>query len=100
MIPKPTFDGHGGITEDTAAAIATYQGDETAWLDYITGVWNLHYGWSNRTSSDDTITWEFVTGGWSGNDSIIRAMQDNAVMWPNCWESSHRGGKYVFTVDR
>jgi len=40
--------------------------------------------------------WELHTGGWSGNEEIIRAMQDNRVWWGMFWESSRRGGHYEF----
>ena len=39
----------------------------------------------------------FATGGWSGNESIIHAMQEN-IMWKLRWISSHRGGKYGFEL--
>jgi hypothetical protein len=36
------------------------------------------------------------TGGWSGNESIIDAMQNNHIFWAFYWELSERGGHYVF----
>lgn len=36
------------------------------------------------------------TGGWSGNESIIGAMQKNRMVWNFLWEQSRRGGHYVF----
>jgi len=42
--------------------------------------------------------WEFHTGGWSGNESIIEALQDNGLFWILCWVMSSRGGHFVFEV--
>ena len=38
------------------------------------------------------------TGGWSGNEEIIGAMQNNFIFWSVCWEEHHRGGHYRFTL--
>lgn len=38
------------------------------------------------------------TSGWSGNEQIIGAMMDNTLFWMFCWESSQRGGHYVFKL--
>lgn len=40
------------------------------------------------------MTYEIGTGGWFGNEDIIKAMQDNYIFWSICWQSS--GGYYVF----
>lgn len=40
--------------------------------------------------------WEISTGGWSGNEDIIEAMQDNQVFWSLHWLESRRGGHYKF----
>lgn len=36
------------------------------------------------------------TGGWSGHEDIVHALQKNQVLWMMTWESSRRGGHYVF----
>lgn len=44
----------------------------------------------------DGNRWEFVTGGWSGNESIIGAMERNEALYMLAWESSHRAGRHTF----
>ena len=38
------------------------------------------------------------TGGWSGNEDLIEAMQANVMVWSLCWVQSRRGGHYVFEI--
>ena len=38
------------------------------------------------------------TAGWSGNETIIRAMQKNIMMWQLNWVQSRRGGHYIFEL--
>lgn len=51
-----------------------------------------HYGSVERVGNFMQIT----TGGWSGNESVIDALQENVIFWTLYWESSHRGGMHVF----
>ena len=42
---------------------------------------------------------ELHTGGWSGNEEIIMALQEN-VFWLLYWEKSIRGGHYYFEIPK
>ena len=36
------------------------------------------------------------TLGWGGNESLIRSMQKNEMLWGSTWKSSRVGGHFVF----
>lgn len=38
------------------------------------------------------------TGGWSGNESIIVALEKNFLFWSMYWNKSQRGGHYWFEI--
>ena len=44
--------------------------------------------------------WEVATGGWSGCEDIIGALEENSMFWLFCWVSSKRGGYFEFETGR
>ena len=63
-----------------------------ALLDYIEPRWE--YGdWGFKRTKHKL---ELHTGGWSGNEDIIAALQENFPFWAMYWLCSRRGGHYTF----
>lgn len=64
-------------------------------MEYVEELWKYaDVGYWNR----DCGSYRISTGGWSGNESIIGALQENRMFWGMCWISSKRGGHYVFEI--
>lgn len=80
--------------------------DLLGWFAYVRAVgnyWPNGGGWREHDGADDAFkkpqrSYRIATGGWSGNEDIIRAMEENLVCWISTWQSSHRGGLYIFSV--
>lgn len=107
MDKHPTFDANGYPTEETKLAIKEWEfQDASGWLQYVREAWDYRYGeiWEENCLTKMTTGWEvcralkMATGGWSGNEEIVSAMQENFALWGLLWESSHRGGLEVFKV--
>lgn len=68
--------------------------DADAMMAFIKERWEYaEWGWIQRGR-----VYMLHTGGWSGNESIIYAMFDNLLFHSMCWQSSRRGGHYVFKL--
>jgi len=61
---------------------------------YIQSIWH----WDDYAIKHDISHYELHTGGWSGNESIIAAMKDNAVLWSFACDIERRGGHYYFSM--
>lgn len=64
--------------------------------------WQAEWGFDlDRTSTyskSPALRLELHTGGWSGNEEIIGALQANLLFWALYWEKSERGGHYTFKI--
>lgn len=93
---SPEFDKDGYPTEATLEAIKQWPHTDFAGLmDFCGEAWRYPDYW-DRTFNGRRI--EAHTGGWSGNESIVTALQDNFIFWTICWMESKRGGHFVFEL--
>jgi len=81
----------------------------TELMDFVCGLW-LYAGYGYWSMEKDVTihdlptykkvcdVYHISTAGWSGNESIIRALEKNWMFWTFCWQQSRRGGHYIFHV--
>jgi hypothetical protein len=63
-------------------------------MEFVKELWHFgDWGWKQKRR-----IYYISTGGWSGNESIITAMQQNWIFWVLCWVQSRRGGHYIFEL--
>lgn len=91
----PTFDRDGYPTDETTECIANIEAwpwdRYDAWIEFCRAAYAEGRGWIRETPP----TLVFVTGGWSGNESVIGAMEQN-FMFKWYWRGSKRGGLHVW----
>ncbi len=75
-------------------------GSDAWWADlmeYVEGLWDASgVGCYTRNGR----TWTLHTGGWSGCEDILVALQKNFLFWSMCWVSSRRGGHVVLRLPK
>ena len=86
-------DEHGNVTDYAVNVISRWPADDwDGLLEFLNDVWNHTYG--KMIFSAATV--EFITGGWSENEQILSALQENYAIHSRDWFSSHRGGRSVY----
>jgi hypothetical protein len=83
--------------------------DLPALMAFVADLW-FDYGWFRccptkimfdgrlEDDPDDGHRWCCATGGWSGNEEIVSALERNTMFWALCWAASLRGGYFEFEV--
>ena len=102
------LDDDGYPTDGALEVIELWHWDDVAgWFKFIENIWHLRsWGWSEGEEDHDwnkdekVYRFNISTAGWSGNESIIHAMQRNHMMWCITWVQSRRGGHYIFELEQ
>ena len=84
-------------TDEELQAIEDFAGTPREMTEYLRSIWHWDMVSHEPAESDfgPVIRVRLVTGGWSGNESIVSALE-KTMYWMIGWESSHRGGLTVF----
>lgn len=104
LLQEDMLDDDGYPTEAALKVVELWHwNDSVGWFEFIKSIWHLaSWGWSEGEVDHDWDKGEKVyrytisTAGWSGNESIIRAMESNNMFWHTTWVQSRRGGHYIF----
>ena len=65
-------------------------------LDYVRELWK--YDDRFVLTGKRVLRLYLSTGGWSGNESIIGALEQNLFFWSLCWVKHIRGGHFWFEI--
>lgn len=102
---EPNFDSDGYPTEETLDAIKSwpYKQGYLELMAFCKACWAYPDYFYQDDAKDETFgtpvaKYYISTGGWSGNESVIDALQENKIFWALCWVQSRRGGHYIFEV--
>lgn len=97
-MPKTTFDEDGYPTDETLENIKQWPHKDSfnGLVEYVQGAWNHGYGYMIQGDGKFTL----VTGGWSGNESIVDALLENPLFWAKYWKASFRGGSFDFDLPK
>lgn len=86
-------DSDGYPTEEELEKLRTWKyEDPRGALEFARSCWwAADWGWPS-------LEGEVSTGGWSGNESIISALQENFLIWHQVWHATRRGGHYILRL--
>lgn len=105
----PAFDEDGYPTEESLNHIAKFDIlNGRAFLSFSERCFSKYYGsWKELKDSPYSNpeincgkpfqALRIATGGWSGNESVVSAMESNPI-WGLLWKASFSGGLYILEL--
>lgn len=102
------FDDDSYPTDNILDFLTTYaisSENLVEFINHIKNTWKYDdWGFVINMHTDETgETYKCLnlhTGGWSGNEDVICALERNIVFWGIAWSESRRGGHYRFDLSR
>jgi hypothetical protein len=71
-------------------------GDLFGLAEFVGSIWHWP-DWGYKITGKRVKRMQLHTGGWSGNESIIEALEQT-TFWMVCWTRTDRGGHYYFVI--
>jgi len=101
-LPENFFDNEGYPTGEILIWIKNFDPEKTDWNDFIKVLeniwWGAGWGFVFKRKYKNKRTLELHTGGWSGNEDIIRALRSNIFFFPMTWQKTYVGGHFYFSI--
>lgn len=76
------------------------------WFEFIHSMWYASdWGWQSEVvphrfrEGRNVMKFDVSTAGWSGNESIVKSMQKNEMLWWKTHYQTRRGGHYIFELE-
>jgi len=83
-------------SEVTLEQIRTHSIEEESSLPALVA---SHWHYAERAAETSPGLWVFSTGGWSGNEDLLEAMQGSPAWWMLSWEALYLpGGLLIVAV--
>lgn len=90
---EPTFDKDGYPTEETLKAVREWPCEDFEGLiAFMKRAWQ----WPEFIQPLPQGGYSFSTGGWSGNEDLMQALEENRPVYFMYWYASLRGGHYEY----
>jgi hypothetical protein len=99
-LPEALFDKHGYPSKCSLKVIVNWCPSQCPIEDilaFMKSLWNHDYG-SFNLKGHLVLKLHLATGGWSGNESIINAVDRNTYLHYG-WQKSERGGAHWYKWD-
>ena len=95
------MDIDGYPTEETLNTIKNCdltKFDIKTFLDYVGSNWKYAEDGGFVLKGKKVMTLVLHTCGWSGNEEVINALQQNKLFFALYWQKTERGGHYYFKI--
>lgn len=97
--PEDLVDEDGYPTAKAIATVVNWDWNLLPELfAFMKSLWRYPEAFDMETDEKGVTTYAVSTIGWSGNESLIAALEKNTMAWTLSWKSSTRGGHYVFEL--
>jgi hypothetical protein len=100
------FDSDGYPTDKTLREVRRYSGPALDFFHSLkAGWWHGETGVRESSNARDRfgrriVRFRLHTWGWSGNESLIEAMEKNLMLHLIAWQETRRGGHYIYQFYR
>ena len=68
-------------------------------IEFLKEIWHWP-DWGVVCTGTRSMKLVLHTGGWSGNESIVQALEENLMFFTLFWLRSDRGGHYYFRIKK